>query len=440
MSNHEQQYDAIVIGAGFTGLSCAYELTRRGWSVLILEKDEDTGGLAGCFRSNGQLLEKFYHHWFTNDQAVLQLAKNLRTEAKLLSRTTQTAVYRDQRFYRLSTPLDVLRFDPLSMSGRIRLGSLVLKARRVNDYKQIEGLTCKEWLLKLCGPEVYSVVWEPLLRGKFGDAADDVSAVWFWNKLVLRGGSRNKSGHEQLLYYQGGFGELLHDIAKAIELSGGLIRTGVEVRNLLVENGSVNGVITSCGPVKGQTVIATCSLPVVSAIAGNHLSTHEKAKLNRIRYLANVSLVLELKEKLSDIYWLNVNDIDFPFVGIIEHTNFEPPQTYGNRHIVYLSKYLPETSEMYQMDKNALFAYSVPYIQNMFPAFETSSVLDYHVFKASHAQPIAECYYSRLIPDGRTSINNFYIASMAQIYPQDRGTNYAIQQGRDIAALAADAL
>ena len=47
-------------------------------------------------------------------------------------------------------------------------------------------------------------------------------------------------------------------------------------------------------------------------------------RLRRIRFLANVCIVLELDRSLSDTYWLNVNDPGFPFVGVIEHTNFEP--------------------------------------------------------------------------------------------------------------------
>jgi len=437
MNDRVHKNDVIVIGGGFVGLACAYELALQGISVTVLEKDDDIGGLASSFRVNGQRLENFYHHWFNNDQSLLQLVRELGCEENLLYRPTKTTVYLKNKFFRLSTPLDILRFTPLSFLGRIRLGLLVLQARRIKDYKQIEGITAREWLLKLCGPEVYKVVWEPLLRGKFGAVADEISAVWFWNKLVLRGGSRSKAGGEELVYYRGGFGALAQEIANAIKSAGGMVETGVNVEALLVEDGCVKGVETSQGRINAWAVIATCDLPAIADLAAPHVTDTYVEQLRKIRYLANVSLVLELSHNLSDIYWLNVNDPDFPFVGVIEHTNFEPAQTYGGTHIVYLSKYLPESAELYQMNREQLFKYSLPYIKQMFPEFDRSSVLHYHVFKAPYAQPVVECHYSQLIPENETPIKGFYIASMAQIYPEDRGTNYAIRQGRSIGRLVA---
>lgn len=195
----------VVIGAGFTGLAAAYELARRGIKVTVLEKDDQIGGLAGSFKINGYHIEKFYHHFFNNDKYVIKLAKELGCENELLRCVTKTGIYFDRRFFKLSTPMDVLRFKPLSLLNRIRLGLLILRARRVKDWKHLDTITAEQWLLKLCGAEAYKIVWEPLLRGKFGPYASQVSAAWFWNKLILRGGSRSKTGAEMLVYYHGGF-------------------------------------------------------------------------------------------------------------------------------------------------------------------------------------------------------------------------------------------
>jgi protoporphyrinogen oxidase len=156
------------------------------------------------------------------------------------------------------------------------------------------------------------------------------------------------------------------------------------------------------------------------------------AQLNRIRYLANVCLVLVLKQGLSKTYWLNVNDPNFPFVGVIEHTNFEQPKTYGGRHIVYLSKYLPHTDALYTMTANEVLEYALPHIQRMFPAFSRDWILQHHVWKARYAQPVVEKNYSKLIPTADAPVPGLHICSMAQIYPEDRGTNYAIRAGRNI--------
>lgn len=92
-------------------------------------------------------------------------------------------------FFKLSAPLDLLRFSPLPFLDRIRLGLPALRARRVKDWRVLENRTAANWIREVDGERVYRVIWEPLLRGKFGNVAQEVSAVWFWNKLKLRGGS-----------------------------------------------------------------------------------------------------------------------------------------------------------------------------------------------------------------------------------------------------------
>lgn len=424
---------AIIIGGGFSGLSAALEFARNGTQVTLLESDNELGGLAGSFDIGDTSLEKFYHHWFTNDYYITGLVRELGCEENILPRATKTGMYYRDQYYRLSSPLDVLRFNPLSLFNRIRLGLLVLQARRVHDWKSLEELSAEEWLIKLAGQEVYKVVWEPLLKGKFGPFSSDVSAVWFWNKLKLRGGSRGPKGAEVLAYYKGGFAALAQRLADEIKSYGGRIVTSCPVTGITSESNSITGVTTPHGHISANRVIATTALPIVADLLNGHVSSEYLDQLRTIRYLSNVCLVLQLDRSLSDTYWLNVNDPGFPYVGIIEHTNFEPTSTYNGSHIIYLSKYLPADDPMYNMDNDQLLQFSIPHIQRMFPYFKPDWIQNYHVWKARHSQPIVTKNYSRLIPSEDTPLKGFHICSMAQIYPEDRGTNYAIRNGKAIA-------
>lgn len=430
----------VIIGAGFSGLSAAYDLVRQGFNVEVLESETDVGGLAGSFNVGGARLEKFYHHWFTNDRHVMDLINELGQQDRVLLRPTETGMYLAHNFYRLSSPIDVLRFTPLRLLDRIRLGLMVLRARKVLDWKELESLTAKEWLRGIGGEQVYRVVWEPLLRGKFGPYADDISAVWFWNKLKLRGGSRGKGGGENLAYYRGGFVALADKLVQSIHASGGRVRTSVTVRSLMVDQGRVKGVQTDHGVIEGDAVIATPALPILADWLAPHTHSDYVAGLRRIQYLSNVCLVLQLDRSLSHTYWLNVNDPHFPYVGVIEHTNFQPPEEYAGRHIVYLSKYAPEDAELIQMTDQQVCEFSLPHIQRMFPQFSRDWVKDYHVWRARYAQPVVLRHYSKLIPDVRTPINGLFLCTMAQVYPEDRGTNYAIREGRNVGRLVAEML
>jgi len=425
-------HPVIVIGAGYTGLSAAFELARHQRNVIVLEADDSVGGLAGSFSVGGNRLEKFYHHWFTSDRHVHDLVHDLGLEDQVIIRPTRSGSYYANTVFRLSKPLDLLKYTPLSFLGRLRLGFLLVQAKLVRDWRKLENMTASEWLQKTCGTEVYRKVWQPLLRGKFGQYADEVSAVWFWGKLVLRGASRSKSGDEMLAYYRGGFAALADALAEDITQHGGEIRLRAPVTRLVVDQGQIVGVETPGGMLRASSVIATVPLPIYRDLVRPHVKQDYTDALDRMKFIGNVCLTLELDRSLSDTYWINVVDPEFPFVGVIEHTNFEPVSSYSGRHIVYLSKYLPTSDALYRMNAQEFLDYATPYIQRMFPNFDSKWITDFHLYKADYSQPVVGKHHSALIPSTESPIGNLWLSTMAQIYPEDRGTNYAIREGRKI--------
>ncbi|MCX7204888.1 MAG: NAD(P)/FAD-dependent oxidoreductase [Proteobacteria bacterium] len=431
MITQPQHTQVAIIGAGFTGLAAAYELSKAGVSVVILEAEADIGGLAAAFDigEKSEKLDRFYHHWFTNDLEVMQLIKELNLCDKVKINPSNTGMYYANQFFKLSTPWDLLKFKPLTFPDRIRLGLLTLKARKVENWQELENKTAAEWLTELGGENVYRIVWEPLLRGKFGAVADQISAVWFWNKLKLRGSSRGKGGEERLAYFKGGFVALVEALAAKVRRLGGEIQISNPVISMQPENGGWR-IKTAKGDIQAERVISTPALPLLAKMIEDWASPEYLAKLNRINYLANVCLVLELDHSLSDTYWLNVNDPSFPFVGVIEHTNFQSAKNYDGKHIVYLSKYLPHTDALYLMNDDELLAFALPHLKRMFPKFEDAWIKKHHVWHARWAQPVVEKHYSQLIPACESPKRGLFLASMAQIYPEDRGTNYAIREGR----------
>ena len=427
----------VIIGAGFTGLSAALELLDRGFQVTVFEKDKEAGGLAGSFWVGGQRLEKFYHHWFLSDTHISDLVEKVGNKDQIIPRETRTGMYYAHKLFRLSTPKDVLKFKPLSLCNRLRLGYVALAARRVKHWKLLESKTAKEWLLENCGKQVYRVVWEPLLIGKFGEFAEEVSAVWFWNKLKLRGGSRSDGGKEVLAYYKGGFAALADQTVNAIRRKGGVVEFQRAATGLRVENGRAAGIETENGFVAADSVLMTIPLPIVADLLEPHLPEDYVAGLRKIRYLSNICVVLELTHSLSSIYWMNVNDPSFPFVAVIEHTNFEPASSYEGRHIVYLSKYLPPSATLYRASDEEVTEIALKALESMFPDFDRNWVSGSRLWRADYSQPIIERHYSELIPEVKAPIGNVFISTMAQVYPEDRGTNYAVRNGLAAAELIA---
>lgn len=439
MSITNKNDQVVVIGGGFTGLAAAYELAKKGVSVTVLESESEIGGLAAAFDVNGEKLDRFYHHWFTNDLEVMELIEELGLHDRVEVNPTNTGVYYANNFFKLSTPWDLMNFTPLRFFDRIRLGLLALRARRVKDWRVLENKTAHEWLKELGGENVYRIVWQPLLKGKFGPYFEEVSAVWFWNKLKLRGGSRGKGGEERLAYFKGGFVSLAEALASRIRELGGKIELSSPVTSFKYESDEWK-IDTLKGSFTADNVIATVALPLISEMIKNWAPAQYLDKLNRIQYIGNVCLVLQLDRPLSQTYWLNVNDPSFPFVGVIEHTNFERAETYGGDHIVYLSKYLPHTDALYSMSSEEFLNFTIPFLKKMFPEFDISWVKAYHLWRARWSQPIVEKHYSSLIPSEDSPFHGLYICSMAQIYPEDRGTNYAIRDGKRCGEKLAKAL
>jgi protoporphyrinogen oxidase len=425
----------VVVGAGFAGLAAAYELVRRGHRPIVIEAEAEVGGLAASFTMGDLRVERFYHHWFTHDRAVMELVEELGVGDRVVLHATRTGIYYANRRYRLSTPGDVLRFSALPIVDRLRLGLLVIRARRIKNWRKLDRISAAQWLRRLGGEAAFRVVWEPLLRGKFGSHAHEVSAAWFWAKLRLRGGSRGKREEERLAYFRGGFAALAEEMARYVKAGGGQVLLGRKATGLRVGSGRVAGVLTDAGEIAADAAILTPALPLIAEIMGPEAPPAFVRRLLGVGYLANVCAILELDRSLSDLYWTNVNDASFPFVGVIEHTNFDQADASGRRHIVYLSRYLSADDPLYDWPSERLLDFILPHLKRMFPSFEQSWIKSLHVWKARYAQPLVLCGYADLVPGHETPVPGVFIASMAQVYPEDRGTNYAIRDGRKVACM-----
>ena len=423
-----------IIGGGFAGLATGYFLSSRGIRCTVYEKDDRLGGLAACFSVHGAPLEKFYHHLFAHDRAMLALVRELGLGQCLLPRETNTGVFYGGKIWRLSTPLDLLRFSPLSVADRLRLGMLALRARLVRDFRAIEHLTARDWLVRMAGPRVYQVVWEPLLRGKFGRFAEEIAAPWFWSKLKLRGGSRSARQAEELIYIRGGFARVAQALAERICAAGGEVLLRTPVEKIVVRNGRVAGVVASGAERAHDAVVATVAPPLVAQLAPD-LPAGFASRLRAVRYLGVVCLVLALKRKLSETYWLNINEPGFPFVGVIEHTNIIPPEEYGGVHLAYVTKYMLPDDRLFALDGRALFEEYLPWLKRIFPDFEERSVCALYCWREKYAQPIVSVGYGELVPPQRTPIAGLFLCNMAQVYPQDRGTNYSVLFAKQVATM-----
>lgn len=426
-----------IIGAGAGGLATAYYLHKSNQNVKIRvwEKSKFPGGLASNFEAEGFEIEKFYHHLFKRDVALQQLIEDVGLKDQLMWKPAATGSYYFQKPYRLSSPIDLLKFKPLPFFGRIRLGLLALQARTVKKWEKLDDISAKEYILKYAGKKVWDIVWEPLFKGKFGKYADTISAAWLWSKLVDRGSSRNKSGFEYLGYLKVGLGGMFKKLVQELENAQHEVNLSYGVQKLEEDaNGNIYKIHTDKGVFNTDLVVCATQTPDLVRMLPDTFSEY-KNQLSKIDFLANVCLVLSLKKSLSEFYWTNVTDPEAPFVGIIEQTKWTGTANYKDNHIAYISTYVPAEDKRLKMSKEELLEYYTPYIQKIFPHF-TEDIINY-TFKwsASYAQPIVHTGYRHDVPEPQSPIDNLLLCTMAQIYPNDRQVSNGIEMAKKVVEL-----
>jgi protoporphyrinogen oxidase len=381
----------------------------------------------------GGRLEAFYHHIFTTDVDAIQTIQELGLGSKLLWLESKVGFFHQGTLYDFVTPWDLLRFSPVGLADRVRLGLVGLYLRWYKNWRSLEKYTAREWITRYAGKRNYEVICGPLLRGKFGESFDEVGMVWFWGKIHLRFPSRKGLRQREVLgYLEGSFGLLVDALAKAIRQRGGQIFPATPVNRIRVEEGRAVGLEANEAFHPFDAVVATVPSPIFLSLVPE-LPPSYASNLKEVRYQAAVCLVLALKRSLSRIYWLNISDPSSPFVAAIEHTNLIDRSHYGGKHILYLSNYFSPNSPLYEADQEELLSLYLPYLKNINPQFEPDWVEGSYLFRDKAGQPVITTHYSQRIPDYSTPIPGLYLANTTQIYPQDRGMNYSIRLGMEIA-------
>ncbi len=427
--------EVAIIGAGVAGLTAAYELSKKGHRVTIFEKDDSPGGQLGTFEIGGTHLEKFYHHIFRGDRDVINLLAELGLADRLQWLPSKVGFHYSGHTYNFVTPTDLLRFKPLSLIDRVRLGLVSLYLQRLRKWSKLEPFTAKQWIIKNAGKRNYEMIWGPLLKSKFGDKADDVGMAWLWGRLFVRLGSRGKGMQQEVLgYLRGSFGLLVDELARRVAGNGGKIILSAPVERINIAGGRVSGVQTARGTFNFSHVI--CTGPSDSFIRmAPDLPEEYTRRLRAATYQAAQCLVLVIKRRLTSHYWTNIADTTVPFIAVIEHTNFIDPGVYGGKHIVYLANYPSRDSLSLQASKEALLDKYLPFLRQFNREFTPDWVEESFLFRDSAAQPVVPVNYSSIVPDHRTPIQGLYLANTTQIYPEDRGINYSVRLGQKVSSL-----
>jgi protoporphyrinogen oxidase len=417
---------AAIVGAGAGGLAAAYDLTRAGLQVTVFEAADHVGGLAAGFTDPAWdwSVERYYHHWFASDAAILGLIDELGWSDRVLFPRPVTAVFHDGKFYPLDSAFAVLRFPALPFLDRVRLGMVVAYLKYIARWQPLEHVTADAWMRRWVGSRAYEILWEPLLVGKFGPHYKGVNMAWFWARLKAR--------TPRLGTFVGGFQAFMDEFAERVQALGAELKLETPVQS--IEPRGDGGVALTVGGEKHayDLCLATTSPGLLARLAPA-LPDSYLARLLALKSMGAVVLIVALRNQLSrqGYYWHNLpKSAGFPFLSLVEHTNFLPPEHFGGDHIVYMGDYLDTDHEYFSLTKEQLLDRFLPSLKRINPDFEPAWVRKSWLFRTPYAQPVPPVDHSRAIPDLQTPIRGLWFASMSQVYPWDRGTNFAVQIAR----------
>ncbi len=416
-----------IIGAGFGGLAAGYYLGKSGEDVTIFESGDKPGGLAIGFKKPkwNWTVEAHYHHWFTNDNSVLDLANEIDYKVNVVRPKTSTFI--DDKIYQLDSPISLMMFNKLSLKDRIRTGKVLAYLKFTNDWKSLEKITAQKFLIEQMGLASWEALWEPLFSKKFSKFASKIPAAWFWARIKKRTPS--------LAYPEKGFLPFAEAVDNAVKKTGGKILYKT-IAEKIYKKGNKIVVKTAKEKYEFDKVICTLPTPLFTKVTEGLPEKYLKS-LVPLQGIGAANLLLSLnKQFLTDgSYWLNINERNYPFLAVVEHTNFMNKKNYNNEHLLYVGNYLPHEHPYFQKDANSLLKEFIPFLQKINPKFNKSWVNDAFLFKAFFAQPIIPLNYSKSVPAFETPIDGLYLCNIQQVYPWDRGTNYAVENGKKVAEL-----
>ncbi len=423
-----------ILGAGFGGMAAAYDLVRHGEQVTIYEASDHAGGLASGFKEPywNWSVEQYYHHWFASDKYMLGLIGELGWSDKVIFPRPFTVMYYQGKFYPFDSILKAILFPGLGWGvNKARFGMVGLFLRLTNNWKALEKFTVDGWMRRWAGDRVYELMWEPLMIGKFGERyARQVNMAWMWARLKAR--------TTHLGTYQGGFQAFADQFAEALRKMGVVLELSAPIQQIIPAPGG-NGIqlATPHGTVQYDQCLVTTSPNLLAHLAPSLPPAYLQGLLG-LKSMGAVVMTLSLKHRLSEqgYYWYNLpKSAGFPFLALVEHTNFVSSENFGGEHIVYCGDYLEPDHEYFRLSQEELLHRFLPALSRFNPGFEPGWVNKTWLYRTGYAQPVPLVDHSRNIPAIQTPITGLYFASMSQVYPWDRGTNFAVEIGRRAARL-----
>ncbi len=405
-----------IVGGGMLGLTMAYELAKAGRKVTVFEAGSDVGGLAGSARFGDYEWDRFYHVVLLSDLNTRGLLDELGVSHRLRFGPSRTGFYTDRKLYSMSNALEFLRFPPLKLIDKLRLGMTIWMASRIRHPERLEKMLAIDWLTRWSGKRVVEKIWAPLLKSKLGENYTVASAAFIW-AIIARLYAARRSGlkEERFGVIDGGYSVVFRVLVKRLTEMGVTIHTGTPIRAVRPTRAGA-GVITNTGEAHHFDEVVLTVAPKLAASICPGLAPAEADRLSNVPYQGVICATLLLRKPLSPYYVVNLTDGNLPFTGVIEMTALTGPQQFGGHSLVYLPMYLAQDAPEWSLSAAQIRDQFLHGLDMMYPDFDRHQVVDLKISKSRQVLPISTLNYSeQVMPPVKTSMQHVRFINAAQI-------------------------
>ncbi len=409
------------------GLTLARRLAQRGHRVTVLEATSVLGGLAAPWSLGDVTWDRHYHVTLLSDAHLRALLGELGLEREMRWVTTRTGCFADGELHSVSNSVEFLRFPPLRLVDKLRLGATIAYAARIRDWRRLEQVPVGDWLTALSGRRTFERFWLPLLRSKLGESWRDTSAAFIWATIARLYAARRSGLKRELFgYVPGGYARIFRRFQETLEAQGVAIRVGTPVARVEPERGRLR-VTTSGGEAASfDRVVVTLAAPLAAAICAG-LTQDELERLRGVRYLGIVCASLLLDAPLAGFYVTNITDGGVPFTGVIEMTALVDPAELGGRHLVYLPRYVPAGDPFLATSDDQVREAFLPALERMYPRFRRAQVRAFRVSRVSHVCAIPTLGHSGRLPPVATSVPGLHLLGSAHVVNGTLNVNESVR-------------
>ena len=409
-------------------MTMALRLAQQGKAVTLFEAAPSFGGLASAWRLGDIVWDRHYHVTLSSDTRLRSLLRELGLEDQMQWARSRTGFYVDSEFHSMSNTLEFLKFPPLSLIDKIRLGATILRASRIKDWKSLEKVPVKDWLEKWSGPRVTEKVWLPLLRAKLGENYRDTSAAFIWATIARMYAARRTGMKTELFgYVPGGYARIIQRFEQALQQERVKFRLGQPVGAITSTSlGQVRIELRNGGTEAFDQVVVTTAAPLAAQICPD-LTGNEKGQLKRIKHQGIICASLLLKESLSGFYITNITDSRVPYTAVIEMSSIVERSQFGGRALVYLPKYVSSNAADFDLTDDQIKETFVSALERMYPRFKREDLLCFQVSRVKYLLPIPTLNYSDDLPEVSTSVPGLHIVNSAHIVNGTLNVNETVQ-------------